>query len=378
MFKYIRNLNLIILFTLCIFSCSKRSSSENEAAPAAPPTESAPVLVAKIILLESPNYDFGTITAGSNSAEKLFNISNTGDSAATQISLTLPMPFKFKGGTYPGLGGNCSSTLAIGSTCQVSVIFNPTTNGLVQSPFTVQYINGSSASSAEIQLLGAGQLPTPTRLSISSSAGFVINKCYPIKISSVTDLNVESEVSTDITVNLLVNNGTGLFYNTSDCTNLVSSTIITTGQKFSTVYFKSTTSPQNLTLIATANGLTSAQKSSAISNQTSQLILTSDSQIQLGVCQPIDITRLDSSGYAVYEDSILIVNLTQDGLASFFSDSNCISEISATTIEALSSSKKIYIKNTNLFGSINVSAASTDITIISANININFVSQLSW
>ncbi|OFZ30088.1 MAG: hypothetical protein A2622_09545 [Bdellovibrionales bacterium RIFCSPHIGHO2_01_FULL_40_29] len=332
---------------------------------------------AQIILLESPDYDFGDVNAGSVS-EAVLNISNTGTSAASQISASVNQPFKFKGGSYPGLGGNCTSSLGVGSTCQVSVVFNPTSGDVSQEPLTINYLSGITESTATIQLLGTGLMTSPTHLSISSINGFTINKCYPIQVSTVTDLNIESVVTSGTTINLLVNNGTGLFYDNADCLNVISSTVISADQKSTLVYFKSSSAPQDLTLIATAMGLTSAQKSNSISNITSQLSLTGDSQIKLGVCRQIDVARLDASGYQVYDDAPLIINIAHDSQVTIFSDSNCLSTINAITIETYSSSKRFYIKNSTLTGNANISVAATDITISSTQLNINFVDQLSW
>src|SRR3989344_1560067 len=378
--NHLKVLTCLVLLTVFIGACSSSSDSEEAVTlPAAPIEEpiDSPVSSAQIILLESPDYDFGDVNAGSVS-EAVLNISNTGTSAASQISASVNQPFKFKGGSYPGLGGNCTSSLGVGSTCQVSVVFNPTSGDVSQEPLTINYLSGITESTATIQLLGTGLMTSPTHLSISSINGFTINKCYPIQVSTVTDLNIESVVTSGTTINLLVNNGTGLFYDNADCLNVISSTVISADQKSTLVYFKSSSAPQDLTLIATAMGLTSAQKSNSISNITSQLSLTGDSQIKLGVCRQIDVARLDASGYQVYDDAPLIINIAHDSQVTIFSDSNCLSTINAITIETYSSSKRFYIKNSTLTGNANISVAATDITISSTQLNINFVDQLSW
>jgi hypothetical protein len=90
-------------------------------------------------------YDFGTIATGTV-AEAIFTVSNTGAMAASAVASTgsLALPFAFKGGTYPGTSGNCTTSLLAGQSCQLDIIFSPTTPGFSTSVVGVQFTDTSA------------------------------------------------------------------------------------------------------------------------------------------------------------------------------------------------------------------------------------------
>ncbi len=68
------------------------------------------------------SFDFGTLLVNATS-DKTITLTNVGTAAATALQVTLPAQFSFKGGTYPGQGGTCTQSLAIGQTCNLAVRF---------------------------------------------------------------------------------------------------------------------------------------------------------------------------------------------------------------------------------------------------------------
>lgn len=56
----------------------------------------------------------------------LYRLRNT-DDPVTNVSSALNLPFKFKGGSYPGVGGTCGT--GISSDCTVVVNFEPASAG---------------------------------------------------------------------------------------------------------------------------------------------------------------------------------------------------------------------------------------------------------
>lgn len=367
--------NLFIFITLLLggSSCSKSPTEDEDNLPSI----ETPAALAEVSVIESPNYNFGFVEAGSFS-ETILNLTNTGSGTATSINPVINPPYKYKGGTYPGLGGSCLSSLTSGSTCQLALIFQPTSSGTFQLPLIINYLNGLSASQATIDLSGTGLLSAPDQLSISSSAGFTANKCYPLVIKSTTNSEIESAVTSPQIINLIVNNGTGQFYNSSTCLTAVTSTTVNTGQSSSTVYFKSLNSPQDLTLIASTNGLSSAQKSVTVSSNASKLNLNSDSQIKIGSCAKVVVSRLDANGYAVYDDTSILVNISSDAQVTTFSDSSCATPSTSLTLTSYDSSGHFYIKNSTVSGSANINVSDSLASLTSANLSINFVTQLTW
>jgi hypothetical protein len=100
--------------------------------------------------------DFGTV---GSSTQRTFWVTNTGAKVAGSLAdgHTLGNGFSFAGGTFPGQGGTCTSTLAQGASCQVSVVFAPSGVGTFSSTLTVSYGDGTgTTASASRALTGAG------------------------------------------------------------------------------------------------------------------------------------------------------------------------------------------------------------------------------
>lgn len=103
-----------------------------------------------------PSYDFGTI-ATSGSMDVSILVSNSGGTTATSMTGLNPAGrFSFKGGSYPGNGGTCGSTLLSSGSCNVVVTY---TAGSVGTSATgsagISYNNGSTGVSIFKSLFGA-------------------------------------------------------------------------------------------------------------------------------------------------------------------------------------------------------------------------------
>jgi alpha-tubulin suppressor-like RCC1 family protein len=115
-------------------------------------------LPATLSISDGPTYDFGSKVA-SSTTDKTFVITNTGSATATTITGTgLSAPLTFKGGTFPGTGGNCTATLAAAATCTVVVRFAPTVAGVTTQTMTINYNDGGVATSSSIGVTGTGFL----------------------------------------------------------------------------------------------------------------------------------------------------------------------------------------------------------------------------
>ncbi|MDA9951189.1 choice-of-anchor D domain-containing protein [Oligoflexaceae bacterium] len=100
------------------------------------------------------NVDFGSPFVG-ESAEKTISIKNTGDRFASELSASVnSVHFSFKGGAFPGVGGNCTALLAPGNACTVVVVFKPMQVGLISSKLKLSFNNGKESVFSESSVEG--------------------------------------------------------------------------------------------------------------------------------------------------------------------------------------------------------------------------------
>jgi len=104
-------------------------------------------------------FDYGGVTVGAT-GEAVFNIGNNGAATATLMgdAGTLSLPFKFKGGTYPGTGGSCGASLASNNNCSIVVVFAPTAATTSNSVVKISYNDGfGNTSEVHRSLVGTGK-----------------------------------------------------------------------------------------------------------------------------------------------------------------------------------------------------------------------------
>src|SRR5690606_32498398 len=79
------------------------------------------VTPATLTLSDAPIFDYGSPVLGSQT-DHTFTVTNTGGFVATSIvgGGLLP-PYEYKGGSYPGVGGTCTNSLASSSVCSIVV-----------------------------------------------------------------------------------------------------------------------------------------------------------------------------------------------------------------------------------------------------------------
>jgi hypothetical protein len=108
------------------------------------------------LTFSSASYDFGKVIQ-TTTAEKTITMSNTGTIAIPSFTPPiLSAPFGFKGGTYPGTGGTCGSSLAISQSCTMVISFAPTDTGVKTQNLIVSYENGSGTNQSQTAITGEG------------------------------------------------------------------------------------------------------------------------------------------------------------------------------------------------------------------------------
>ncbi len=124
---------------------------------------SAPPAV--LAVSDGPTFDFGIKATGSTT-DKTFNVQNTGGVPAASVAGTgLTSPFTYKGGTYPGTGGTCSTTIAAAATCTIVVSYAPTGTGPQSSSISIDYNDGVANQTAPRAVQGTGAAPASLAIS---------------------------------------------------------------------------------------------------------------------------------------------------------------------------------------------------------------------
>ncbi len=112
----------------------------------------APAVVSATLSPTSYNYGFVTPNAVSPTAQKIFTLTNTGNTTLTNtIAVTGANATAF---TF--VGNTCGSTLAAGANCILTVQFNPPSAGAYSATLAVSSVSGSTTLNESAALTGNG------------------------------------------------------------------------------------------------------------------------------------------------------------------------------------------------------------------------------
>ncbi len=171
-------------------------------------TVSATVITPALLTIsDGPNFDFSDVAIGGQ-ASHIFTIVNSGAGAATNMSGSgLVRPFEFSGGTYPGTGGNCTTTLSAGNSCTVEVTFQPTGSGMQVETLEIIYDSGVAAQIASRELTGTGVTPAVLAISGPNPFDFGVHAIGSTIIHTFTVSNAGGSPAQSITSSLNTNYG---------------------------------------------------------------------------------------------------------------------------------------------------------------------------
>ncbi|MEZ4743155.1 MAG: choice-of-anchor D domain-containing protein [Bdellovibrionota bacterium] len=114
---------------------------------------------ASLSFSSTTSYDYGDV-ATDESKDQAFTLTNSGETNANTITApTAPSPFTYKGGSFPGTGGNCTDTLAGGASCTFILTFAPSSVGSSTAKLTFNYLNGAGSSSVSKTVTGNAVTP---------------------------------------------------------------------------------------------------------------------------------------------------------------------------------------------------------------------------
>ena len=149
--------------------------------------DSHPILT----FLYGTQYDFGNKFVGT-STDLVVTVTNTGIVPANSLAVpNLSAPFSFKGGAYPGTGGTCGTSIAVGTTCNLIINFAPINNGSKTQTISLNYTDGGHAETNSLNLTAWALYPAVLTVSDSSTydfgnvvAGIDHDKVYTVSYNS--------------------------------------------------------------------------------------------------------------------------------------------------------------------------------------------------
>lgn len=120
-----------------------------------------------LVISDGATYDYGTIAVGTP-ADKVFTLTNTSyvevnTIAGAAFTGTNPTTYSFKGGTFPGTGGDCGATLVGFGACTFVVSASHGTAATRTATINITYHDGVTSQTAT-RPVTATFTTTPTRL----------------------------------------------------------------------------------------------------------------------------------------------------------------------------------------------------------------------
>ncbi len=142
-----------------------------------------------ISISEANPYNFGT-TNLSGSIDKSFTLSNSGSVSGTSLAGSFDISqFTFKGGSFPGTGGNCTTTLISGGTCNIVLTFKPTQALLYTGTLTLTYNDGLRTQTEYKTLKGTGSTTLNSMHYLSLLKGDSYTKRLSRSLNYIGDIN---------------------------------------------------------------------------------------------------------------------------------------------------------------------------------------------
>ncbi|MBC7420409.1 MAG: DUF2341 domain-containing protein [Bdellovibrio sp.] len=314
--------------------------------------------LAALVISDAVTYNYGTIAINID-ADQIFTLTNTSNLEVTGITGSAftghTDSFGFKGGTFPGTGGNCGTILAGQASCIFVVTARRATAGARLATIRIDYNAKNAANQVVAQTatrdVAATFSGTPTRLVWVSPPSFIkVNDCVQFTVQ--TQDNVGNPIN-DIsrTINLAINYNTAnpqFYASLATCnasTPTITTTTITTSAPFSAdVWVKITTiSDPNGIAVASNAGLAGAAQNVYFTGNPNSLVMYAPPEAKAGVCYPIQIYTTDANGIPAVVGANLTVNLAKTGAAIYYSDASCVSSITTTTVSTGTYLKVVYI-----------------------------------
>jgi hypothetical protein len=260
-------------------------------------------------------------------------------------------PFSFTGGTFPGTGGTCGSTLATTASCTVVATYTPTATVTSNDTLRVAYKNGQSAQVVSDAVTGTGV--TPATLSISNGPTYSFGNVYVTYTASFTFTvtNSAATAATSMSAAALSapfsfvggsypgTNGTcGVtLAGSSNCSVVVqfAPTVAGTFNSSLQLNYYNGSSNQSTSVALTGNG----------TGVPTQVAISAPATFSAGACTPVTMQAEDASNNPANVPAP--TNLTYGGVGhgSFYTDNACSHSTSTGQIAANTSSIGIWFQD---------------------------------
>lgn len=342
-----------------------------------------------LLISDATTYNFGTIAINTDS-DKIFTLTNTSYIGVSNIAGDTftghTDSFNFKGGAFPGTGGDCGTSLVGFGSCIFVVTANRSTAGVRSATIRINYdaTNGNQVTAqTATRPVTATFSATPTRLTWVNPPSFIkVNTCVQLTVQ--TQDNAGNAINnTARTVDLVINYNTTNPKYYSSLANCNASTptitqvsIAATAPYSANVWVKITTiSDPTGILVASNAGLEGATQNVYFTGNPNKLVMYAPPNAKAGVCYPVQILTSDANGIPSATGSNLTVNLAKTGGAVYYSDSTCLTNITSTTVASGSFSQVVYIYD---LSSETVTATASATSYDPSVESIVFNSTISW
>ena len=150
---------------------------------------------------------FSNTTINAN-RDLTLTLTNAGGTTATSLSPNIiSLPFRYKGGTYPGTGGNCGTSLNSFASCTIIFNFAPTAAVSSSNTFSIDYFDHFNTQTTNVSLTGTGL--TPAQLELGSTIDFGLQNNNTTTEHSLTVVKSGQTNATSVGFTLT---GTGFSY----------------------------------------------------------------------------------------------------------------------------------------------------------------------
>ena len=118
---------------------------------------------AALSISDGPTYNYGS-QLRTTTTDKTFTVTNSGQVDAAGVSVSGLVSLFIQRGSYPGTGGTCSSSIAVGN-CTIVVSYTPTDATYDSDTIQISYHDGAVTQTAERAPTGTGLDPASLSLS---------------------------------------------------------------------------------------------------------------------------------------------------------------------------------------------------------------------